>query len=117
MRTIARALFWLTLCAVAFVTLAPLEFRPISGLPPQVERFGSYLATSLLFAVGYPRHRGLGFCALLLVAGLLEVLQELVPGRDARLIDFGAKAAGALAGILLAIGADRMFGKAGHRRG
>lgn len=114
MRTAGRLLFWLGLLALAFVTLAPIEFRPTTELPPQVERFGAFLAVSVPLMIGYPRHRLLGLCALLIAAGALEVFQNFVPGRHGRWPDFEAKAAGAIAGAVVTLAAERVF--AGLRR-
>ena len=103
MRKAARLLFWVSLLAVAFVTLAPIEFRPVTGFPPQVERFGAFLVIAVPLMIGYPRYRLLGLCGLVLAAGMLEVGQNLVPGRHGRLHDFEAKAAGVLAGALVGL--------------
>ncbi len=103
MRTAARLLFWLSLLAIGFVTLAPIEFRPITELPPQIERFGAFLAITVPLMIGYPRYRLLGLGALVIAAGMLEVFQNWVPGRHGRLHDFEAKAAGVLAGAVLGL--------------
>ncbi len=104
MRRLSRLLFWLGLAGIALVTLGPIGLRPESGLPPQVERFGAFLAISLLFTLGYPSRRVIGWLALFAVAALLEILQNEVPGRHGRLIDFDAKAAGVAAGAVVGLG-------------
>ena len=98
-----RILFWLGLLGIAVATLGPIDLRPESGLPPQVERFGAYLLISLLWTLAYPRQRWAGVVVLVGVAGVLELLQELVPGRHGRLHDAEAKAAGVMAGAAVAM--------------
>ena len=96
-----RVLFWLGLITVAVATLCPIDWRPQSGLPPDMERFGAFLIVSLLWTLGYPRRRWSGLAVLIGVAVLLEVMQDLVPGRHARLQDAGVKAAGVMIGAAL----------------
>jgi VanZ family protein len=100
-RTIARVCFWVTLLEVVFVTLSPGQLRPQTGLPPQIERFGAFLIAGGLLSAAYPHTRRYGGAALVGAAAALEVMQGFVPGRDARLLDFGAKAVGALAGVAI----------------
>ena len=107
-----RILFWLGLLAIAFVTLAPIDDRPVTMLPAQVERFGAFLVISTLLALGYPRHRIAWLVGLVVVAGLLEGLQEFVPGRHGRLHDFEAKALGVVVGAILGLFGERVvFGR------
>ena len=101
MRALLRILFWLTILLVVFSTLSPIDWRPESGLPPRVERFGAFLVISLLWTLGFPRHRWAGLAALVGLAGLLEVMQTLVPGRHGRLHDAEVKALGVAAGAAL----------------
>ena len=56
--------------------------------------------------IGYPKHRWLGFWALVIAAGALEFLQNVVPGRHGRWHDFDAKAAGVMAGALLGLASE-----------
>ncbi len=108
MRRLAGVLFWLGLLGIGAATLGPIDFRPESGLPPQVERFGAFLAVSLLFTLAYPRRRVGGWLVLLLVAGLLEILQNDVPGRHGRVPDFEAKALGVLFGAAAGVAMARL---------
>ena len=110
LRTAARALFWLTLAYVAFVTLSPIAFRPETDLPPDVERFAAFAVASVFLTLGYPRHRLAWLLGLVAVAGLLEASQNLVEGRHGRWQDFDVKAAGAVAGAALALAVERASG-------
>ena len=103
MRTLIRGLFWLALLAVIFATLAPIDYRPVTIFPAQAERFGAFLAISILLVFAYPRQRFAWVIGLVAVAGLLEVLQNVVPGRHGRLLDFEAKAVGAMAGAIIGV--------------
>lgn len=90
---------WLLLLAVAFVTLSPIEWRPISPFHPQVERFVSFGLIGFVFCVAYPRRIGWVTLCVLGAATGLEVLQFIAPGRHGRLIDLAAKLAGGGMGI------------------
>lgn len=91
----------MSLLAVAFATLAPIEYRPVTEFPPQAERFGAFLIVTISLVVGYPSYRLLGICGLVVAAAALEDLQTVFPGRHGRFFDFEAKAAGVLAGALV----------------
>ena len=82
---------------IAFVTIAPLRYRPQTGYP-QAERFAAYFLLGAVFSVAYPKHRG--WIAIGIVAGsiALELGQLDVPGRDAGLPDVIAKALGGVTG-------------------
>ncbi len=117
MRGIARILFWLLFLVILVATLGPLGLRPESGLPPQVERCGAFLLASFLLMLAHPRHRYAWLVGLALAAGLLEALQTLIPGRDGRLVDFEAKAAGVAAGAIIGWAIEWLwFGRAGALR-
>ena len=105
----ARVLFWLVLAFIAFVTLSPIYDRPVTGLPPWMERFAAFAVLSGLAALGYPRRWLAWIAGLVVVAGLLELGQELQPGRHGRVIDFDVKAAGVVAGYLAALAVSSIF--------
>lgn len=97
-------LAWLALAYVAVVTIGPVSWRPDFG-HMNVERFIGFVVLSFLFVVGYPRHRLLMIGILFGGAIGLELLQLVVPGRDASLfnvlVKLGGCAVGAAAGRLL----------------
>ena len=71
-----------------------------SALIVVVERFGAYGLLGLLFRLAYPR-RIAPLCALVFgSAVILELLQIVIPDRDARVIDAVEKLAGGAAGIV-----------------
>ncbi len=92
---------WLLLAAIAAVTLAPIGWRPETGISAQLERFAAFAALGLAFGLAYPRR--LWLVALLLVAAALalEALQLVVATRHAGLRDVLAKLAGGGCGLLL----------------
>jgi hypothetical protein len=98
---------WTSLIFIIYATLVsggarPQLTRDEPGLIVFVERFGAYALLGVLFTLAYPRHVAL-ICLLVLGgAVVLELLQLLVPGRDARLIDAVEKLAGGGVGILAA---------------
>lgn len=100
----SRALQWIALALLAallFVTLAPIDFRPVSGTSPQLERFVAVWLVGLVFAVAFPRQFWVAAAALIACVVLSELLQELVPSRHGRSLDALVKLAGAAAGLSL----------------
>jgi hypothetical protein len=63
-RRALRLLASLLLLGLAIVTVAPIEFRPVSPLSPQLERAPAMRALGLIFALAYTRR-------LVLVSALL----------------------------------------------
>jgi hypothetical protein len=96
----ARALAWLALAGIIFVTVAPIGLRPHDFLPVNVDRAGAFAVMALLFVIAYPRHWLL--CGVLIMVGAagIEALQLLSPTRHARLDDALIKAVGAALGCL-----------------
>ncbi|NKC02716.1 VanZ family protein [Ochrobactrum haematophilum] len=93
-----RIVAWLVLVFILIVTVGPINLRPVSGEPADVERFGAFFLVGTLFALAYPRH---WLSVLLLTvgcAGAFELLQRLAPGRHGEIADFLFKAAGAVCG-------------------
>jgi len=92
-------LAWLLLAAVAFVTLAPIGFRPNTGYSPNIERFVAFGAMGLMFALAYPRHLWLIVAVVLGAAVALEALQLMSASRHGRVFDLVVKLAGGGLGI------------------
>jgi VanZ family protein len=99
---------WACLAFIAYATLSPPDARPeliangyLKALFTVLERFGAYVVLGCLFGLVYPRN--LTFVCVLVFgsAVVLELLQNLVPGRDARLLDAAEKLIGGAAGILI----------------
>ncbi|WP_027998504.1 hypothetical protein [Sinorhizobium arboris] len=95
----ASVLAWSLLGIIAYSTLTPLDLRPHMGGSVQLERFGAFGLTGLMFALAYPRHVLAVLAAMLAAAGGLELTQMLAADRHARLIDLSVKMAGASCGV------------------
>lgn len=98
-----RLLPWVVLLAVAAATLSPIQMRPHTIAPPQVERFVAFAALGLSFALVYSRNWFMVLVGLSGVAFLLEAAQRLTPSRHWGLADLVAKIAGASFGIAIAL--------------
>jgi VanZ family protein len=98
-----RSVAWLLLAAVAVFTLSPIEFRPVTGVPFDLERFGAYAVIGAAFCLGYPKYHVRVLLFLIGTAGLLEVTQNFIPGRDAYFDDDLVKVFGAVAGAAFAM--------------
>jgi hypothetical protein len=101
-RTFFRWVTWLLLLAIAVFTLAPIEFRPVTGAPVALERFLAFAALGTAYCLGYPKRRLPILVLLVGIAGFLEIAQDIVPGRHGRLPDGIVKASGALVGAAFA---------------
>jgi hypothetical protein len=99
---VCRWTAWLLVAAIVFVTLSPVGLRPDTGAPASIERFAAFAALGGVFCLGYPKHRMAVLLFVVAVAGALEALQNLVPGRHGRIADAAVKALGAAAGVLVA---------------
>jgi len=96
-----KLLAWLLLLALAIVTVAPIEFRPVTPLPPQLERGTALLVIGFVFGLAYPRHIVVMSVLLLASTCLFEALQLLEPGRHARWGDLAVKLVGGGFGLFL----------------
>jgi hypothetical protein len=97
-RRIFQGIAWLLVVAVAIFTLGPVEWRPNTGAPASLERFVGIALITGAFCLGYPRYR-LGILVLVIGGiGLLEVAQDIIPGRHGKRVDLAIKVVGALVG-------------------
>ncbi|WP_114945878.1 VanZ family protein [Microvirga calopogonii] len=97
-----RWVAWLLVLAITIFTVAPIEFRPVSGAPVSLERFGAFVVIGTMFCLGYPGHRLRIIVMLIGIITLLEVTQNYVPNRHGRLPDGMVKVSGALIGAAFA---------------
>jgi hypothetical protein len=108
LRSIAAVLGPVILGVVIFATLSPNDLRPRSGESADVERFLAYAALCGAFVFAYPQRCPLVLCLILVGAGALEAIQNLLPDRHGTLFDFGTKALGSIAGAVIAITLDQI---------
>jgi len=99
--TLFRCVAWALLAVVAASTLSPIELRPVTGAPVDVERLAAYALIGGAFALGYPKHRLSIVLAVVGMIGLLELAQHLVPGRHGHFHDAVVKASGAVLGAVI----------------
>ena len=109
-------LAWLLLAAIAFVTLAPIGFRPNTGASPNIERFLAFAAVGLCFALAYPRHLWLILAVVLGAAIALEALQLVSVSRHGRVFDLVVKLAGGGLGIALGVVVERLWRRIAAKR-
>jgi hypothetical protein len=103
-----RILAWLLLAGLVVVTIGPIDWRPVSPLPTQLERALALAIIGFVFALAYPRQLVLVGAIVLGATVLLEALQLVEPSRHGRIADLAVKligggcgfAAGWLAGRL-----------------
>lgn len=96
---ILRILAWLLLLGLVFVTLAPIQFRPVSPLPTQLERALALAVVGFVFALAYPRRLVLVAVLVLGATTLLEALQLVEPSRHGRIVDLAVKLVGGSFGL------------------
>ncbi|WP_063779851.1 VanZ family protein [Microvirga massiliensis] len=99
---LSRWAAWLLVIAIAIFTLSPIGLRPTTAAPANLERFVAFAALGGAFWLGYPNRR---FGSLLLaigIAGLLEILQHVAPGRHGEFRDFVVKSFGLMSGAVCA---------------
>jgi hypothetical protein len=89
---------WLALGFIVYVTLSPINDRPVIA-GPQLEHFAAFALVGVAFALAYPRRVFLIAALILISAFGLEALQLLTPDRHARLLDALVKASGGICGI------------------
>jgi VanZ family protein len=106
MIVILRFFAWLLTAAVAFANLGPPRLRPHFHLGQNAEHALAFLLLGLAFGVAYPRHRLIMTGVAVILAGAIELLQFLAPGRHARLQDFIVDALAACIGIAVAAGVE-----------
>ncbi|UVK45116.1 hypothetical protein BPNPMPFG_000614 [Mesorhizobium sp. AR07] len=88
------------LAIIVFATLSPIQMRPHIA-PANVERALAYVLLGLAMALGFPNRLYQTVIFVVVIAGVLELLQIIDPGRHARLIDALVKAFAGVIGIVV----------------
>ncbi len=101
MRQLAVLAGWVCLVAIAVASLVPGDDRPTLGLAGHYEHLLAYGTAAFAFSlVTIDLARQVRLVLLLTgLAGLLETLQGLVPGRHPGFLEIGAAAIGAVLGL------------------
>lgn len=89
------------LAFVAVMTVGPIALRIDTGVNLHVERFLVFLAVGMMLVFGYERRLVLLAGLLLAAVAGLEIVQEFLPDRHGRFLDFFVKAAGFVVGVLV----------------
>ncbi|TCK31514.1 VanZ family protein [Ancylobacter aquaticus] len=100
------------LLMIVVLSLLPSREMPTTGIPDGTDHFLAYWGTGGLMALAF-RSRGrvllVAGVALIGLGGLMEVLQQLSPGRTSTWSDFFMSGGGALAGLLMGTVAARII--------
>ncbi|WP_232629194.1 hypothetical protein [Methylobacterium sp. Leaf118] len=99
MLTVVRSAAWIVTAILVFVTLSPIEARPVVA-SPHLERAAAYGLFGFLLVLSYPRHWKSALLAGVALAGLLELAQGLTASRHGRVFDFSVKGTAAVLGGL-----------------
>ena len=109
MTTLSQIGAWLLAGAVALAALGPARYRPRLWITHYGEHALAFILVGLAFALAYPRQRLLVAVMLIVLTGLLELVQLLIPGRHARLNDWLVDVLAALIGVALVAMIDRFM--------
>jgi VanZ family protein len=94
-----QAAAWLLAATIVVLSLGPSTVRPATGAAHDLEHLLIFLATGMAFGLGYPARVWLLTIALPTFAAAIEVAQNWVPGRHARMSDFLVDAAASCFGV------------------
>lgn len=102
-RRVARALLWLPVAVGAFLAWRPNPGEALSSGSDKFDHLSGFAAMAWLAVVGHGAYRRWPSAGALLGYGvLIELVQLVVPGRSAELLDVLADACGIGLGLLLA---------------
>ena len=106
-RAVARALAWVGILAIIYLSVVPAIDRPITGAGQLFEHFTAFALVAGVFATAYR----LSLIRLLLLAfffcGGIELLQVPLPTRHARISDFAIDFVGACFAIGFVFACDK----------
>jgi len=94
---------WTALAMIVFVTVSPLDMRPVVTANPNIERFAAFALVGLLFGLAYPRRLVVDASFVVIAAGVLEAFQLITRDRHGHIADAFVKAAGGAFGVAMAL--------------
>src|SRR3954465_15003146 len=98
-----RGAAWLSVAAIAYLSLIPHMMEVRTGLPPGIEHLVAYAGSAALMTWAYPASSGWGIVGLLFAySGGLEILQTVSSGRHGELAGALWSGAGAALGAAAA---------------
>jgi len=98
-----RTIFFLAIMAVIALSVITKEVIPTIGLPDILLHMAAYAFLAFAGGIAFGGARIMVAGGLLLLGIILELLQALIPGRDANGYEFFADAVGIVIGFLAAI--------------
>lgn len=104
MRLLLKIAAVLLVAAVAFATLGPPRYRPMTSLGQDGEHALAFVLVGLAVGLALPRRPWLTAVVAVILTGLLELSQFLAPGRHARLEDFIVDSLALCVGLAVAAG-------------
>ncbi|MDN3274158.1 hypothetical protein QWJ07_07890 [Frankia sp. RB7] len=110
-RKILALAAWGTLGFICFVSLSPIEIRPVATTDGSAasQRFIAYLLLGVLFVSAYPSQLIRSLIFVVVVALGLEAVQQLTADRHGRIIDALEKVAGGVIGCGAARGIQALI--------
>ncbi len=102
----ARILTGACILVIVVLSLVPGSARPHTMYPGQVEHFMAYAGTGFVSGFAYRalRERLSVWIGLAIASGLLEIMQQFVPGRSPSVFDALASTSGLTVGLILGAG-------------
>jgi VanZ family protein len=97
---IARVAAWLLIVGIVVLTLGPPRLRPVTGFDRSLEHIGAFALLGLAFGLAYPNRRMLLALIGVVIAALMETLQQVAPGRHAYFSDFVLNTVGSWTGLV-----------------
>ena len=101
-RQLLRLTAWAAVVLLVVLSLIPKELEVRTNLVGTHEHAIAYALTSTIVAVAYPAVRRLWIVvALFALSGILELLQNFIPGRNPEIAGAAFSSVGAATGVLL----------------
>jgi hypothetical protein len=94
---------WIAFALIVFLTISPLDMRPVVTANPDIERFAAFALVGLLFGLAYPRRLVVDASFVIVAAGLLETFQLMIRDRHGHMADALVKAGGGAFGVAMAL--------------
>ena len=101
-RQLLRLAAWAAVLLLIVLSLIPKELEVRTNLAGTHEHAVAYALTSTIIALAYPAVRRLWIVvALFALSGILELLQNFIPGRNPEIAGAAFSSVGAATGVLL----------------
>ena len=97
-----RLVAWALAAVIVILSIVPPGLRPETNIPHDLEHAGIFLLTGLAFGLAYDYSKGLLTSYTVAFSAAVELIQLFVPGRHARLSDFGVDSAAICLGLIMA---------------